>query len=284
MRTPALPRRVAALAVAVAIATSMLSTSASAQESRAAVSVAALPRIGELDGYGEADWQRLAQQACSSNGATPDIDSVIYDQSGGNVEALLISGAVDRDGDQELDAVCTFAVIATRADTGEQYSNYLSDGTWRLQAGESGTSSYFTKEGWILGQATVITSPIFTGVEHYAVAELTASGYHRTAKAVTVTVPARAKSPSQIRTARAARDSGIKVAKMNYKNAKKRANTIKNTKKRTAAKSRAKRVYKRAIQRNQEVYARRVLPTPATTRPGQAPVTAPFSLSLTNDD
>lgn len=115
-----------------------------------------------------------------------------------NVEALLTSAGVDRDGNQELDATCTFAVIATRADTGEQYGNFLSDGTWHLQVGASGTSSYYGVAGSILGNPTVIARAIFTAGDRNAFAELTASGNHVTSKATTVVVPARAKSASHV--------------------------------------------------------------------------------------
>ena len=283
MRTSVLTRRLTALAVGMALATSMLSTPAIAGDSTT-VSAAALPRVGELDAYGEADWQRLAQQACNAPGATPEVDSVSYAESGGNAEALLISAAVDRDGDQALDAVCTFGVIATRADTGEQYGNFLADGAWYLKVGESESSGYVMLDGWIMGRPTVITQAAFTGVGNYAIAELTASGNHVTSTGTTVVVPAKAKNPDQIRSAKAERAQGVKIAKKNYSKAKKKVAAIKNKKKRTAAKAKAKRAYKREIRNVEGLYGRRLLPTPARTIPGRASVRTPFSLSLSIDD
>lgn len=284
MRTPVISPRVATLAVGLALATSMLSTPATADESTTTMSAAALPRIGELDAYVMADWQRVAQDACFASGVLPEIDSVTYAQSGGNVEALLISAAVDRDGNQELDATCTFAVIATRADTGEQYGNFLSDGTWHLKAGESGGSSFYGKEGSIQGSPTVITSAIFTEVDRYAVAELRASGNHMTSTATTVVVPARAKSASHVLRAKSQRDRAIKSAKKTYGKAKKKAAAIKNAKKRAAVKSKAKKAYKRAVELSKALYARQLLPSPATTRVDKTPVPTRFSLRLSIDD
>lgn len=282
MRTPVLTPRVAALAVSLALATSMLSTPATADEST--MSAAALPRIGELDAYGQADWQRLAQQACGAPGKPHEVDSVTYAQSGGNVESLLISAGVDRDGDQEPDATCTFAVIATRADTGEQYGNFLSDGSWHLNAGESGSSSYYGMEGSILGNPTVITNAIFTAGDRYAFAELTASGNHVTSKATTVVVPARAKSASHVLRVKSQRDRAIKAAKKTYTKAKKKAGAIKNAKKRAAVKSKAKKAYKRTVKRSNALYARQLLPSPAKTRVDRTSIRTPFSLTLAIND
>lgn len=280
MRTSVLPARLAALAVGVVLAGSLLAGPATADDA-STVSAAALPRTGELAAYGPADWQRLAQQACNAPGTAPEVLSTTYDQTENSVEALLITAKVDRNSDQAFDAVCSFAVIATRADTGQPIRNVL-NGSWQLIAGPAGELPSSNVTGSMLTQSTVTTTPIFTHVQHRADAYLRTEGDHLSTAPSTEVVPPQAKTPTQLASARSQHQRETKLYKKRYSRDLKKASALKTAKKRKAAKAQAKRTYRSEIARSKRIYQRNISPRPATTRVVHTTVRTPFILTLSN--
>lgn len=247
--------------------------------------------VGQWDDYTDHQFQAMALNACSGDGASfatraaPELDAVLYEQSGDLAETLLISATVDRDGqvdehDQyDFDATCTFAVIATSDEPNAKYGSGI-EGSYSLTA-DSAADAAETARGAFSQVPSATTTPVFTDVDEYANASLVVSGHRITLKDGTVTIPGIPKRADVIAGAAKVRDGRIKKAKATYAKAKKKAAAIDNARKRAKAKKKAKKVYSREISQARQTYAMRIAPSPARTGPGAVTVRTPFSLNLT---
>lgn len=286
MHRSVLSRRFAVLVAGLGVAVTALAypapaTADTATEDAAWLQTVGIPSSGSRwSHFTITDFNQLAARACFADGAQswgePSIDDIAYVRIPEQVEAVVVSAEVT--GSTAPDGkTCTFAETGTSYPyDGSRYASSLFGG-FSLSV-ESAVDEIATRTGQFGSDAYTTSAPIFTSLDYYAAAELTATGHRETLQPGTVTTPGTPRTTAEIRYAQKVRARSIVHAKKKYKVELKKAAAIKKKSARSKAKSKAKTQQKKRL-RNIDASYRRMIATPAaTSRPGVVTVRIPFTL------
>lgn len=260
----------------VALATSALAAPAHAAEQRPQITRADVSEFIAANGTGkitpaDADTDELfasltliSDSLCSVGGHPADSSLVLFDfAEAPGVLSLGVSADVNTDDSPEPDETCTFALLF--ADEGSTFT-----GRYTFDVTSNGDPT--TRRTGTLSEDLSVTSPVFTDIDWYANASLTASGKTLTPTSGWVnTKVTKAKTAKQKKAAKKKYQAAVKSAKKKYAKAGKTKKAKKDMTKRIA---RAKRAYKKAI-----------APSTKTVRQlKKYTASKPFTLSMQLDD
>lgn len=201
--------------------------------------------------------ESLSSVLCQAIGA--DSSLVLLDiEESQQVASLLVSADVDTDGVDGRDSTCTYAMLVT--DEGLTFN-----GSYTLDV--SSSLDPVTRRTALLSEDIALTEPVFTDIEQFAAATLTATGQTlQPATRWVNTKVSKAKTAKQKKAAKKKYQAAVKSAKKKYAKAGKT--------------SKAKKVMTKSISRAKKAYKKAIAPSTRTVRKKQSyTLKKPFALS-----